>query len=259
MLRDAIDLTLLRVGRPLLRAEMGDFALHGFLRHRSFIEGINQRKREVFFRDLFENSLKPGMTVVDGGAHIGLYTLLASPRVGSSGRVLAFEPDPWNFAALVHNIRKSGCGNVLALQKALSNNAGKATFWSNSGTISSSLFNRGNRGPSRPLEIWTTPLDDALKGSTVHSLLVKLDVEGAELLAIRGMGKILSESRSATLFMEINPAALCDAGVESEEIVTDLRRLGFEVFFIEESRRELVELKSPRVHQKGNLYCRKET
>ena len=59
-----------------------------------------------------------GDTVVDVGAHIGLYTLIASNRVGSSGKVFAIEPDPMNFEILVQNIRLNNLENVLALNYA---------------------------------------------------------------------------------------------------------------------------------------------
>lgn len=58
--------------------------------------------------------LRPGMTFVDVGAHVGYFSVMASRRVGAAGRVLAFEPEPGNFALLEENLRRNGCTNATA-------------------------------------------------------------------------------------------------------------------------------------------------
>lgn len=77
---------------------------------------------------LFENILGEGMTMVDLGANIGYYTLLASRLVGRSGRVYAFEPDPENHQYLLRNIVANGCRNVTVVEKAVYNITGTMTF-----------------------------------------------------------------------------------------------------------------------------------
>src|SRR5579884_2708762 len=62
--------------------------------------------------DLVRRLLQPGDLFVDGGAHIGFFTLAAAARVGPSGRVIAFEPAPATRAALVRNLQLSGFANV---------------------------------------------------------------------------------------------------------------------------------------------------
>ena len=91
-----VDSTLIRLRRAPLRAVIDGLPVRGFLRHRSFLAEA-RRPRETY-AELFVSLLRPGMTVVDGGAHVGLYTLLGSRGVGARGSVFAVEPDRYNLA-----------------------------------------------------------------------------------------------------------------------------------------------------------------
>src|SRR5205085_5896429 len=89
--RDLVDESFVRRARPPLRTEVEGVGVRGFLRHRSFLAEAG--RDGTTYRPLFTASLRPGMTVVDGGAHVGLYSAIASSLVGAEGHVLAFEPD----------------------------------------------------------------------------------------------------------------------------------------------------------------------
>ena len=99
-------------------AEKG--ALDQDLMHNSFEE------QEIAF---VKRLLRPGMTVLDIGAHHGLYTLLTSKCVGRSGRVIAFEPSPREFARLSKHIRVNRRSNVLLEPCALGNESGEADLY----------------------------------------------------------------------------------------------------------------------------------
>jgi len=73
---------------------------------------------------LFKQLVKKGMVVVDLGAYIGYYTLIAAKIVGETGKVFAFEPEPHNYDLLVKNIEVNGYKNVIPVQKAVSNKTG---------------------------------------------------------------------------------------------------------------------------------------
>ena len=68
---------------------------------------------------LFRSKCRPGDTVIDVGANVGWYTVIASKLVGKKGRVIAFEPEPVNFAILKKNVLANGCENVILELKAL--------------------------------------------------------------------------------------------------------------------------------------------
>lgn len=90
---------------------------------------------------LCKKILRPGMTVVDVGAHIGYYTRLFARLVGPHGKVYAFEPHPDNFAILQRNVRKFK--NVVPVQAAVLDKEGEISLYESSiGTASHSLFRR---------------------------------------------------------------------------------------------------------------------
>jgi len=255
--RDSLDILFVRWWKPPLKATVDGFQVHGFLRHRSFLAGVAEGNYESFYRLLFVEALVPGLTVVDGGAHVGLYTLLAARAVGPAGSVLAFEPDPYNFAALKYNVEAARFHNVRLIPKALSRSIGRATFQQSMGTISSSLLARQDSGPFRRTEVEATTLDHELAGSQLPQLLVKLDVEGSEPLALEGMRETLVRTPTVTLFVEINPSALGYLGYDAEKLVDHLRELGFTVSFIDDRRGELTQVPLGASPPKGNLLCRK--
>ena len=79
--------------------------------------------------ELLRKFLKPGMTFVDVGANIGYYTLLAEKSVGSSGLVIAFEPEPKNFGLLSKTISVNNLSNVRAYQQAVSDEEGEVDLF----------------------------------------------------------------------------------------------------------------------------------
>src|SRR5688572_28089235 len=88
VVRNTSDIISLKLAIPLLAVTIDGLEIKGFLRHRSFLEWLSTGNYEPFTRDLFKSALKENMLVVDGGAHIGLYSLLASRGIGINGKVL---------------------------------------------------------------------------------------------------------------------------------------------------------------------------
>lgn len=240
------DSLLLAVGRAPLTAEVAGVRVHGYLRHRSFLAEA-MRPRETY-AELFVWSIRPGMTVIDGGAHVGLYTLLAARALGSSGLIVAFEPDRYNLSALELNVRRAGGGNILVVPKALSNAPGTATFYETTSTIGSSLLQRPN---SRRHTVETTSVDAELAGRPIARLLVKLNVEGAESLALDGMRETLARVDAVTIFIEVNPPLLEAAGTDFAALLAGLEADGFEISYIDLPTQEPVPL--PRPLRKGHL------
>jgi FkbM family methyltransferase len=254
-----MDFAFMKAGRPPLRVKMDGLEVCGFLRHRSFLEQLSSGKYESFSRQLYERALRPGMTVIDGGAHIGLYSLLASQRIGNDGRVLSFEPDPYNFKALSFNAKKTRYKNIILVQKALSKLVGKTSFFQNPGTISSSLFDRKGIGKCKRIEAKCTTLDYELGKLKIDSILMKLDLEGAEPLALQGMSTILRSINSIAIFAEINPSALHDAGLDPQDMINELQDRGFKICFIDELNKKLTSVNKPAIIQKGMIFCVKES
>ncbi len=169
--------------------------------------------------------LRPGDHFVDGGANIGYFTLRAAQLVGASGRVDAFEPQPDNRARLEENLRRNGFGSSVHVHAAaLSDAAGTATIHrfagdgANHGTAS--LFAREGAVATSAFSVPTVRLDETLAGA--FPALVKLDVEGAESLAISGMTGLLKAQRPPAVILEHNSATSRRARVGLSEPVERL-------------------------------------
>jgi FkbM family methyltransferase len=126
---------------------------------------------------------KEGETVFDMGAHCGVSTYHFSKLVGATGRVIAFEPDPVNFALLKANIERHGLSNVTPLQIAISDKRGEANFNCEE-TIGSGLAEHSTRASvGNVIKVRTVRLEDAFAEWGPPSFC-KIDIEGAEISVI---------------------------------------------------------------------------
>jgi FkbM family methyltransferase len=142
--------------------------------------------------------IKPGQTVYDVGANIGFFTILCSRLVGPQGKVYAFEPIPENVVTLRHNIALNKLTNVVVIEQALSASTGTAemfvSLWSAFHSLNvDGASKRENHGPDGgQITVETVTLDEFMQGDGILAPdLIKLDVEGAELLVVEGMRETL--------------------------------------------------------------------
>jgi FkbM family methyltransferase len=172
--------------------------------------------------------IRPGDTVVDVGANVGWYTLLASKRIGDSGRVIAFEPAPESRALLQRSIAANHLDNVTIEPKALSDKRGTLRLHIHK-------WNRGGNsvldGPDREqtVEVEALPLDEYLANRDGEIGLIKIDVEGAEGLVLAGMKNILRRRRVRTLVVEFNPATCRRTGMDPEDVLRRVLAAGYGV------------------------------
>jgi FkbM family methyltransferase len=147
----------------------------------------------------------PGETAVDAGANVGFMTDLLAHAVGPGGRVISFEPHPLIFDTLTRNVlhwrTHERIDTVSARQDAVSSSAGShplsvdpATFEQNKGTASLEQV-----GPAHAAEVSTVRLDDQLSGAIG---VLKLDVEGHELAALKGAESLIAGGRIRDIVFE---------------------------------------------------------
>ena len=186
---------------------------------------------------LFERLVKPGMVVIDIGAHVGYYTLISARQAGPDGRVYAFEPDPDNHATLLRNIELNGYDNVVAARKAVSDRVGDAQLYLSatvSGNHSIYHHSQSQRG-SIPVE--TTTVDAMLEELDWPQVdLVKIDVEGGEVAVLDGMIQLLEKSNALNLIIEFMPSLLHSAEVAPAKFLDKLASLFPKVYFIDEAK-----------------------
>lgn len=173
---------------------------------------------------LIKRLLGPGDHFVDGGANIGYFTMIAAKRVGPTGRVDAFEPQPDNHARLLTNLRRNGLAdavnvhNLALLDRSDSIeihssreqgiNHGSASIFVEEGSQTYASKVKGER------------MDQVLAGTQPR--LIKLDIEGAETLAVEGMKGLLDHPKPPTVIAEYNAEAAQIAGFESRAFVDRL-------------------------------------
>ncbi|PIQ84208.1 MAG: hypothetical protein COV75_03380 [Candidatus Omnitrophica bacterium CG11_big_fil_rev_8_21_14_0_20_63_9] len=189
------------------------------------IEGTHEPYETEYFLGL----LLPGMTVVDVGAHVGWYTLLAAQRVGPAGRVIAFEPEPANYARLERNVAASGYRHVITVPKAVAERTRALTLFRDPGNSGGhSIADCGNTRPAFTVE--AVALDEYFGPEPPPVHVIKIDVEGAECLAWRGMQRVLQRNPDLVLMMEFSPQALSQAGSSPEELWRMYCDAGFKPF-----------------------------
>jgi FkbM family methyltransferase len=153
--------------------------------------GLRSGEYEPHLTAVFERYCRPGMTVVDVGANLGYYTLLAATLVGPSGRVVALEPNSENCRLLLSSLRRSGLANVQVLPVAADVGTGWAYYSTHVGS-NGGLIDDGDLLTRPGVVVPTFRLDDLVAGPVG---LVKMDVEGAEARVVRGATRLIEHER----------------------------------------------------------------
>ncbi|MBP9732119.1 MAG: FkbM family methyltransferase [Candidatus Magasanikbacteria bacterium] len=195
---------------------------------------------ESFETQIFKRMLKPDMVVVDIGANIGYFTLIAAEQVGSQGKVLAFEPENENFALLEKNITYNNLSNVKLFHTALGDSEGTIElFKSEVNKGDHRIYNVENESRER-VTVQITKLDTVCKVLDVHTIdIIKIDVQGAEGIVLAGMKNILQESPTLIMFIEFFPLGLRTMGVDPLSFLNELSKT-FVLSEIDEHKKEIV-------------------
>ena len=166
--------------------------------------------------------LRPGMTVLDVGAHHGLYTLLAAKQVGWRGKVIAFEPSPRERRRLLRHLRVNGCWNVAVEACGLGAKSGETDLFVVEGWQDwcNSLRPPAVNEPTQRIRVDVERLDDVLWRLKVGVVdFIKLDVEGAELSVLEGAGKLLQGPSRPVILTEVQDIRTRPWGYRAREIV----------------------------------------
>jgi len=182
-----------------------------------------------------EEWLSPGMTVIDVGANIGQYAMLASARVGPRGRVHCFEPHPGVYQVLTRNLRRTGCVNVVAHPFALAGTPRtRDLFLHSTDNVGATSFKPHDADlPGSSVRVRATTVDTYVKARRLRRVdLIKIDVEGAELEVLQGAARTLDSNPDIVLVVEFMRENAQRFGYSVEELETFLRALGFRLFSI---------------------------
>jgi FkbM family methyltransferase len=179
--------------------------------------------------DLISRLLMRGMTFVDVGANIGYFTLVGARRVGDTGHVYAFEPDPTSYDFLRKNVQANGYTDfVTTVQAAVSDRSGEAEFFLGvEGRGTSTFYRRASVG-RQTITVATISLDMFFKERGWPPVdVVKLDIEGNEKLALAGLAEASQRNRDLRLIVEFSLLTMTSAGVTPEDLIESIRSVGF--------------------------------
>lgn len=197
-----------------LRPDMGDrFAFYEILLRGDYTNG-GQR-------------ISPGDTVIDVGANVGCFSLLASRMVGASGRVIAIEPEEACFRQLRRNIDLNGATNIVPLRTAIGATEGTATLHITSSALFSSLYATANIGSAddKLQEVPMTTLELLMRARGIQRChYLKLDCEGAEHDIVRTLTPEVA-ARIDQITMEVHRIP----GHDAAQLHGRLTKLGFEI------------------------------
>ncbi|MCK4789932.1 MAG: FkbM family methyltransferase [Desulfobacteraceae bacterium] len=180
--------------------------------------------------------LKPGMIVFDLGSNLGQYTLLAAKCVGEKGKVYSFEPSGRMFIELEFNVALNNLSDTCILNKAaVSDVSGTAKLskYEPGAEVYNSLgsHTRKERAKVGCEEVKTIRLDDYVKEMGVgHVDFMKIDIEGAELLALRGAENLLLRSDAPVILLELDDVNTEGFGYAAVEIWDYLKSLGYRMY-----------------------------
>lgn len=229
----------LRAGVRLLKIETLPKTIHG-TRYRLPVEVssilsffYHARRLDEYEGAFYTHVLdlvRPGDTVLDIGAHYGLYTLGLSGRAGAGGRVICFEPNPYTLTVLRKTVQANHLPNVTLEPKALGSAPGQADLWVRGSSSSSSLhrFEVWGRGDLEKVSCEVTTLDAYTAAAGIAPDVLKMDVEGFEWDVLQGAAQTL-QAHSARICCELHPERLAAQGHSDQAVIDLLAEWGYRV------------------------------
>jgi FkbM family methyltransferase len=196
-----------------------------------YCHGYSEPETAQFIKDF----LKPGMVVWDVGAHIGEYTLLAAQSIGEAGHVESFEPSPQIRNYLFQNVRLNSLRNVTVHCEAVSSRSGRAELIIDPEPSMSRLGGRKDENETRnKVSVDTITLDGFRKRQTRIPNLVKIDIEGAEKLALEGGVSLLDlpAGIAPVWVVEYAPENCQKFGYSATQIVGMFSARGYQTYWI---------------------------
>jgi FkbM family methyltransferase len=211
-----------------LAIRFGNFLYHRWFSLYNLLYEVFKRRQDAPELRLLRRLVRPGDIILDIGANIGFYSRLLSTLAGPSGKVYSFEPDDTNFIHLLTNIR--GLLNVEPIKKAVAESSGFLKLYT------SPMLNVDHRtykvdDYAEEQDIAATSVDDFVEGR-FRVNLIKIDIQGFEVFALRGMKRTLEENEDIIILAELWPYGLRKAGCSCKTMMDFLSTLGFQIFEI---------------------------
>ena len=206
-----------------------------------YYQGESEPKTNRFLKSF----LKSGMIFWDIGAHIGEHTLLSAKAVGMEGEVHAFEPSPEIFSILKSNVHLNQLDNVFLNLLAVSDTSKETIFEVfDEPAISRLMHKNPSKNATKRISVQCVSLDQYRKGKRQPNL-IKIDVEGAELEALKGMVNLLALNSeiAPTLILEYVQTNSQNFSYQSTALITFLSNFGFNFYWLSDNTLMPLDLK----------------
>lgn len=226
-----------------MEANTTSIKVGNFLYHRLFplyrcLYPVFKKRQDAVEIAWMRRLVRTGSQVLDIGANIGFYTLLLADLVGPKGRVHAFEPDAINFKHLAVAARLRN--NITLVAKAVSDRSHELLIYT------SPILNVDHRTYkvahySEAIPIDGVSIDDYV-GDRFRVDFIKMDIQGYELYALKGMEKTVSANPQLVIFSEFWPYALKECGTSAMAVYDYIRSLGLHIWLPEQNYLRPVDL-----------------
>lgn len=208
---------------------------------------------------LILKKVKPGHTFLDIGAHVGFFSMIAAKLVGESGSVYSFEMNPENYLRLTVNINLNNFKNIRPHNWAVSDDSKPVQFWVNQDNdgghslwdCGRHSFNEKSRVSPQKMVSYSIALDHYDSFDKVD--FIKMDVEGAEVMALNGMVELLKKNMPIVA-LEINNFGLSQMGHSYRDVREIMEKIGYRCWLIEgQEPKELAMDEEPKFDSVYNL------
>jgi len=195
--------------------------------------------------DVFRSHLKKGMTFLDLGANIGFYTLFGRSIIGLSGKIFAFEPHPSNTKLIKSSIKHNSFENITVVEAAVSNFEGNTTLnvYPDDNSEHSLVNLDGHFAPEtiKTIQVDVITIDSFLetKVGSLNVDFIKMDIEGSEFNALKGMKNVLNENKHLILMSEFWPNGLIQGGSDPKKFLDVLQDNHFIINLIDHLKEDV--------------------
>jgi FkbM family methyltransferase len=201
----------------------------------------DKREYEPDIYNAFVKDISEGTVVFDIGAHVGFFTLAASKRVGRRGFVYAFEPAPETAAILKQHVSfNEWRDHTEVVTSVISDAIGTVSFFAYGDSMASSMREENwelaaehRTAPVSKIEVPSVTLDAFCKERRVKPDVLKIDVEGAELLVLRGATEFL-KNNSPIIHCEVHPPLMKHFNYSVEDFMAHLDKFGYKLERLDE-------------------------
>jgi len=230
VVRSALKILNIRYARKIINGHEYLLPLEGYSLRVLFDKSdasLNDPAEMGYLQHILD-AIQPGQTVFDVGVYRGYFSLAFLGKVGAKGRIVGFEPNPHNVRLMQETITANHLSNVTLVPKAISDQAGgKLKMWVEGISSVSSLRGEALDTPShQTVDVDVTSIDQFVADTGIFPGAIKIDIEGAELLALQGAVETLKQKKTIVA-CEIHPHKLPAFGHTAQQVEEFFANLGY--------------------------------